>query len=151
MGNKIDYRSIDLPDNEQYGDWTYAQRRAYLLSEIEDVGHPSLISQTEVARQFDVSQSQISQDLDALGEFVEDTLGSRRQLRTAAVVNRCIAELLREEKWKEAGKLALDMDEWMVRETTLEEMREELLALIADENESAADAEGVTLELEGGH
>lgn len=57
------------------------------------------------------------------------TLGDRRQLTTDAVVQRCIAELLEEGKWKDAGNLTLKYDEWLAREADLSEMQEQLRQL----------------------
>ena len=151
MSQQIDYRAIDLPDNEQYENWTYAQRRAYILSEIREVGHPNLLNQSDIARQFDVDRSLISREMDLLGEYVAETLGDRRELTTANVVNRCIAELIEEGEWKDAAELALKLDEWCVRETKLEEMQQQLEALLAGATPGgSADAEGVALEFEGG-
>lgn len=153
MSQQIDYQSLDVPENEQYEQWSYGQRRAYVLSEIREVGHPDLLNQSEIARQFDVDRSTISRDFDALGEYISDTLGERRELSTASVVNRCIAELIEEGEWKDAAELALKLDEWTVRETKLTEMQEQLDALLAGATpgETAADdGSGVLLELEGG-
>lgn len=95
MAQSIDYRSIDLPDEEPYEEWTYGQRRAFLLEEVKEVGHPRLLHNSELADQFGVNPSTITRDLDVLGEYVGEQVGDRRQLTTASVVNRCIAELIK--------------------------------------------------------
>lgn len=104
--------------------------------------------QSELGEKFGVDQSTISRDIDTLGEYVDETLGDRRQLTTDAVVQRCIAELLEEGKWKDAGNLTLKYDEWLAREADLSEMQEQLQAIL-DAN-GAGDGESKNGDGDGG-
>lgn len=150
MTAPIDYESTELPDNGQYEEWTYAQRRAYVLSEIRDVGHPKLLNQTEIAKQFDVDPSSIHNDIDVLAEYIDDTLGDRRVLTTDTVVQRSIQGLLEEGEYRKAAQTALEWSEWVAREGDLATMKEQLEALVeatqaGGESESENEVGGVEL------
>jgi hypothetical protein len=131
MTGQIDYESIELPDSRSYDEWTYAQRRAFVLFAIREVGHPNALNQRSIARQFDVDPSTIHNDLDVLSEYLNDTLGDRRVLTTDTVVQRSIRGLLDEEEYRKAAKTAMEWSEWVARERELSEMQEQLAALVA--------------------
>ncbi|WP_277543801.1 DeoR/GlpR family DNA-binding transcription regulator [Haloarcula laminariae] len=110
-----DYSAVELPDTPRT-EWHYTQRRAELLQLIKEAGHPGELNQTELADRYDVSQQQISKDLDRLGEHVrENTSGARRALVVDSVLNRSIRGLLNDGKYHKAGKLALEYDDWLTQ------------------------------------
>ena len=90
-----DYSDLEIPTTPP-SEFTYTERRADLLAEIYSRGHPSLINQTEMADRYDVDQSTVSRDLDAIASHVDETLGKRRDLTTQAVYRRSITGLLEE-------------------------------------------------------
>jgi len=114
--NTVDYRSVDLPDtaDKPRSEWHYTERRAELLQLIKEAGHPGDINQTELAERYDVSQQQISKDMDRLGESIRASLDkNRRALAVNATVQRSIRGLLDEGEWYKAAELALEWDEWV--------------------------------------
>lgn len=108
MTNTIDYTSVEVPDDEPPENYHYTQRRAELLELIFRAGSPSRISQTELAKRYDVTQSQISQDIDALAEFIDETLGDRAKVTIQAAYRRILDDLLNEDDWR-AKKAAWDI------------------------------------------
>lgn len=135
MTQEIDYRSVEVPDGGDYENWGYTERRAYILTRIEDVGHPKRLRQKDLAEQFDVSESTITRDIDAIGDHVGETIGDRRTITTASVVDKCICKLMDEGEWRDAAELQLKLDEWVTRETTLSEMQEQLNELLSEDSE----------------
>jgi hypothetical protein len=111
--NTVDYSEVDLPDKPRT-EWHYTQRRAELLQLVREAGHPGDINQTKIAERFDVSQQQISKDLDRIGDHIRsNTSIQRRTLRVDSTINRAIRGLLDDGDYYKAGQLALDYDEWL--------------------------------------
>ena len=131
-----DYAAI-TPSGKPPTEYSYTERRAELLQQIEDLGHPSALNQTELADRYDVSQQQISKDLDRLDEYVRGRLGRRRDLEIGSVLKRCMTGALEEGNWNDARKAATAYDEYLDRRIDTLEFRERIAAL-----EDAADAEG---------
>ena len=134
--NAPDYAAI-TPSAKPPTEYTYAERRAELLQQIEDLGHPSAVNQTELAERYGVSQQQISKDLDRLDEYVRDRLGRRRDLEIGSVLKRCMTGALEEGDWNDARKAATAYDEYLDRRIDTLEFRRRIAAL-----EDAADREG---------
>jgi len=134
--NAPDYAAI-TPASKPPTEYTYAERRAELLQQIEDLGHPSAVNQTELADRYGVSQQQISKDLDRLDEYVRNRLGRRRDLEIGSVLKRCMTGALEEGDWNDARKAATAYDEYLDRRIDTLEFRRRIAAL-----EDAADAEG---------
>ena len=134
--NAPDYAAI-TPSAKPPTEYTYAERRAELLQQIEDLGHPSAVNQTELAERYGVSQQQISKDLDRLDEYVRDRLGRRRDLEIGSVLKRCMTGALEEGNWNDARKAATAYDEYLDRRIDTLEFRRRIAAL-----EDATDREG---------
>lgn len=122
-----DYLSVDLPSKppEEYN---YRERRARLLQLITEHGHPDAINQTEMADRFDVSQQQISKDIQRLGEYVHGRVLDRNQraLIVQSVTNRALRGLLDEGEYRKAAKTAMEYDEWATEFIDLSEMAAEI-------------------------
>lgn len=58
-----DYDSVAVP-SEPPSEYSYVERRAELLQQVRETGHPSRLNQRELAERYDVSQQQISKDFD---------------------------------------------------------------------------------------
>ena len=113
MSRSIDYRAIDVPDDEEPENYHYTARRAELLDLVERTGHPQLVNGARLARRYGCSRQNIYNDLDVLAEYVDETLGDRRVLTTNAVIQRCVAGLLENEEYRKAARTQLDFNEWI--------------------------------------
>jgi len=134
--NTPDYAAI-TPSGKPPTEYSYAERRAELLQQIEDLGHPSAVNQTELADRYGVSQQQISKDLDRLDAYVRGRLGRRRDLEIGSVLKRCMTGALEDGDWNDARKAATAYDEYLDRRIDTLEFRRRIAAL-----EDAADREG---------
>ena len=123
-----DYAAI-TPSGKPPTEYTYAERRAELLQQIEDLGHPSALNQTELADRYDVSQQQISKDLDRLDEYVRGRLGRRRDLQIGSVLQRCMTGALEEGDYNAARKAATAYDEYIDRRIDTLEFRQRIARL----------------------
>lgn len=113
MSDTIDYRSVDVPADKSPEDYTYAERRADILREIERVGHPRLVNGAELGRRYGVTRQSIYNDYDELADYVSDHVGDRQNLITDAVFQRCLRGLLEDGDWRDAARTAKDWSEWV--------------------------------------
>ena len=94
-----DYAAVNIPSKPPT-EYDHRERRAELLQQVRDLGHPSMIHQGEAAERYGVSQQQISKDLDRIAEYVEANLGARHELTIDAVFQRSIEGLLEEGEYR---------------------------------------------------
>jgi hypothetical protein len=121
-----DYAGVDVPATKPPEQFTAEERRAALLRSITDLGHPSMINQTEAAERYGVSQPMISKDLDVLADHVAERLGDRHDLEVESVFRRSIRGLLEEQEWRKAARTAKEYADWMTDRGELEEIQDEL-------------------------
>lgn len=126
MTHEIDYAAVDISSEKTAEEYHYTDRRAELLELIYQAGSPARMRQADLADRYGVNQSTISRDLDALAEYVDETLGDRRELNTQAVLKRSIDGLLEEGEWRKAATTALEYDEWVRETKDLEEMMDRI-------------------------
>lgn len=136
MTGQINYEAVDVPTDKEASAYTYAERRAEILNLIKEAGHPRRINQRRLADRYGCTPQNISKDMTALAEHIDETLGDRRELNTQAVVERSIEGLLDEEEWRQAAKTALEYDEWIRETKELEELSERL-AVLEEQRERA--------------
>lgn len=123
-----DYASVEIPTKPP-SEYSYVERRADILQQVRDLGHPRELNQSEVAERFGISQQQVSRDLDRLGEYVKEELPARSHLTTDSVVQRALRGLVADEEWHKAGKMAMEWHEFVEERTRLEELDERLSRL----------------------
>ena len=63
--NQSDFAAVSIP-SEPPTEYDHVERRAELLQQVRDLGHPSMIHQGEAAERYGVSQQQITKDLDRI-------------------------------------------------------------------------------------
>lgn len=125
-----DYTAVEIPTKPPC-EFTYQERRADLLRQIRDLGHPSMINQTEAAERYDVSQSQINKDLDRLAKSVREHVvdRDRRAFTVDTVVRRAVRGLLEDEEYRKAAKTAIEWDDWLTEFHDLEKLHEKVSEL----------------------
>lgn len=123
-----DYTTVEIPTAKPPEEFTYQERRADLLDQIRDLGHPSMINQVEAAERYGVSQQQISKDLDRLASSVREHLvdRDRRAFNVETTVRRAIRGLLEEGEYRKAAKTAMDLDSWITEFHDLRKMEDEI-------------------------
>jgi len=62
-----DYAAVNIPSKPPT-EYDHRERRAELLQQVRDLGHPSMIHQGEAVEHYGVSQQQISKDLGRIAE-----------------------------------------------------------------------------------
>jgi hypothetical protein len=113
MSDEIDYGAVEVPSDKHPTEYTYVERRAEILSLIQRAGHPRAVTQTELAKRYDTSQSNISKDFDRLRDYIRDRVGDDAQMVSSLVYNRAIQDLLEQGDPYKAAKVVKMRDEWL--------------------------------------
>jgi len=122
---QADYSAVEIPAKSPTA-YSYVERRAELLQLVKQRGHPAALNQAEMADRYDVSQQQISKDLDRLDEYIRARLTSRRDLEIASVLKRAMTGALEEGDYNTARKAAESYDEYLDRRIDTLEFRRRL-------------------------
>lgn len=152
MTGDIDYRGFDIPDDKEPSEYTYAERRAEILTLIERSGHPGKLDRSRLAQRYDCSPATISVDINEhLAPYIDKILGERRLLVTHAVIDRSLKGLINDEEWRKAAQTVLDWNKWIDDYRDSEEF-EERLATIEEHltGDSVPELDGLTTNGEGG-
>jgi len=117
-----DYSTVDIPSKPP-SEFTYHERRAEILQQVRDLGHPSMVHQGELAERYGVSQQQISKDLARIAESVRTHITDRdsRAFAIDSILRRSIRGLLDEDEYRKAAQTAVDYDEWIREQYEAEE------------------------------
>jgi len=72
MADIKDYRSVEVPDEKDFEDYSYHERRAYIYEGALENGGVRMLDETyrEMADKFDVHTSTIGDDVDAVREAI---------------------------------------------------------------------------------
>ena len=115
MSNDIDYRSIEVPETKAATEYTYAERRAEILKLVEEAGHPRAINQTRLADRYGCAQSNISNDIDVLREYITDNIDETTvDAITETVFQKSIRELVEQGDYKDAVKAVESWNDWLM-------------------------------------
>lgn len=109
---QTDYASIAIPDlsSKPYPKWTWAERRAYLLTLIYNAGSSRLLSRTRLAEQFGKSISQITLDIQELDRYIAGNIKPNRAKSLVEVgFEKAHRKLLAEGKEVQAFNLTLKL------------------------------------------
>jgi hypothetical protein len=110
--NEPDYAAVQVPTKPPT-EYSYVERRAELLQLVQNRGHPGALNQNELADRYDVSQQQISKDLDRLDEFIRSRLAHRRDLKLGSALDRALKGALQDEEWDTVRRIAESYDEYI--------------------------------------
>jgi len=111
--DRIDYRTITVPDDKPPEDYTFAERRAEILRRIEDVGTPDRLNGVDLSNRYGCTPENIYNDFDVLADYVEASVGDRVDLTISAVFRRSLRGLLEQKEYRKAAKTAGDYGEWV--------------------------------------
>jgi hypothetical protein len=107
------YYAYDIPQHKPPEDYTYLERRAEILHYILQCCSPYVVHQSRLADRYDVTDGQISQDMDRLRKHVAEQLGDEVKFTTRIVFVKTVRELQAQDKWKQAWDVVLDWNEWL--------------------------------------
>lgn len=114
-----DYARVSYPEDRPtepsaMDDFDAAQRRAWLLDKIYELGTPTRINQSEVCDYFGVRQTIISRDInDELAPYVEDHLGERVGMMSDVVFKAAVEKLMDDDEPYKAAKTMEMFNAWL--------------------------------------
>jgi len=116
----MSYKDIVIPKDKDVKKYNAAERRHVLLQIICEKGHPSMINQTEIAKDFDVTQGMISKDIEAIRKDVTKHLGTDADLIMESVMTKSITQLQNKGKYFEAARVAEMLGKWFFNRGVIE-------------------------------
>lgn len=127
MANNIDYRATNVPDDKGPKEYTYAERRAEILQLIEQAGHPRAINQTRLAERYGCDQSNISNDVSVLREYIVENIDERTvDSITETVYQKSVQELMSNGEYKDAVKAVESWNDWLMKRGKVEKEPEKI-------------------------
>jgi transposase-like protein len=140
MSQDIDYRAVEVPDDKGPTEYTYAERRAEILALIEEAGHPRAINQSRLAERYGCAQSNISNDVDRLREYITATIDEETvDAITETVYQKSVQELMSNGEYKDAVKAVESWNDWLMKRGRVEKEPEQ----------HEVDGSGIVLNLDG--
>lgn len=106
-------KDIILDPKKDPKEYTATERRASLLKDLIEAGHPRLLKQTEMAKKYGVGQPQICRDMRQLEDEVKEDLGTDAELITETFYKKGIGDLVKAKRYKEANELLKALNEWL--------------------------------------
>jgi len=104
-----DYFNVDVPEDKDPTDYTWAERRAELLQRTLDLGDPQLVHRTKAADRYGVTVGQISQDMDRLAQFLVENIDTEQYtFRLQTAFNKIYRRYMEEGKYMKAWNLIRD-------------------------------------------
>ena len=115
MAKETDYRSVEIPEDKPPSEYHWTERRAEILTLIEEAGHPAKISPTRLAERYGVSKGQISQDKSRLQEYIVSNIDETKvDGITETVYQKSIKELMDNGEYKDAVKAVESWNDWLM-------------------------------------
>lgn len=104
---------MNIPEAKNPQDYTPDERRAEILQILESTGHPKMVSQSQLAIRYGVSQQQISKDMVVLREKIKRQFGDDIHLTNYIVYNKALMELMTQGRYLDAVRVLESWNEWL--------------------------------------
>lgn len=106
-----DYREVPIPDD--LTECSTVQRRTYLWKRVNEEGHHSLLDKEAEAERLDISLRMVYYDMEAVREYITETLGRHHVAENVSVFEKAKKESLRQGDWKGAVEVLKKEAEWL--------------------------------------
>lgn len=112
-----EYAAVAVPDPavRPKDEWGPEERRAYLLADIRQYGHPRNLpkTQAEYGKEFGITQQAIWADMNELRDYIRFHAGDKAISTTELVAERAVAGAIEDEDWYNALRAQLEYNEWL--------------------------------------
>lgn len=119
---EVNYEQIPLAEDPKEANTQ--QRRAAIYERVKELGHPALLDRDEkehLARKFDISYRQVYYDIEAIAEFVRETINGDQHITDVKFVfQKAMSEAISEGRWDEAADIAEQEAEWLEKRGVLD-------------------------------
>lgn len=120
--SEINYYDIEILEDKPKTEFDTHEKRAYILDLILEKGHPRLINQSELGKQFGVAQQTIYKDLNYISDSVKKHMGKKSDLLFESVYSSVIKELREEGDTSELRKWLKDWSEFLFNRGKIEKV-----------------------------
>lgn len=118
-----------IPPAEKPKEAPTEQRRADLYRRIKELGHPTLFGtdrKEAFAEEYGISFRQVYYDLEAVKQFVEETIGQDHVTDASFVFEKAITELIQQGEFEKAAKIASEEANWLESRGIIDKSAEEV-------------------------
>lgn len=116
MSESTDYRSVTVPEDKHPTEYSYVERRAEILSLIEEAGHPDALNLTRLAERYDTSPSNIHKDKRRLREYYREHIGDHATSITEVVYRSAIKAYVDQGDYDKAIDALESWNDWLREE-----------------------------------
>jgi len=121
------YYEVPIPMDKPKSDWNYNERRAFILRRIIEVGDPQLISRTKISNLFDVSQQQISKDINKISKSINQHIDESKLKMEIETAFRTIKhKAIEQDDYNLYRKAVNDWKDWMFQSGHLDREPEKI-------------------------
>lgn len=114
MGNKADYENVVLDEEKDRSNYSYVERRTAIYNLIKNKGDPKQLPKYKnLADQFDVTKSQIGQDVERIKEYIKENLGKDAKVRTDFIYDKAIEKKVQNNQWVDAVEMIERKNNWL--------------------------------------
>jgi hypothetical protein len=121
MPSAPDCLASSVPPEKDPQAYSYVERRADLLDRIIAKGSPRAIHQGRLAGVYDVSESQVSQNMDRLAEDIHAHLTDSLELATLALYEHTVEQLHDQNRYKQAWDVHMEWVEFAAQRGAADE------------------------------
>ncbi len=125
-----DYLNLDIPDDKDPKDFSYAERRREELEYIKKYQDPELVPKHKLADRYDVSRPQITYDFQKLKDYLETHAGKVMGQRVKIFLDNIFEDVVKKKVKKgdmsakelmDLYKFARDHADWLMKLGRIEE------------------------------
>ena len=113
MSEHTDYKAVAVPDEKPPTEYSYVERRAEILSLIEQAGHPDALNMAQLARRYETSRSNVYKDFQRLKDFYRDRIGDDARVKSDWAYNKIIQEHMDNREFDKARKALDSWNGWL--------------------------------------
>ena len=88
------YLDAVIPIDKDTKTYNKIERRASILREILEKGHPGLVNKTDMARKYNVNVKTIYRDFNYIADNIKENIGTNAELVTKSVYDKAIKKLI---------------------------------------------------------
>lgn len=122
----IDYATVFIPTDLDPKAYNFKQRRREILELIVQAGHPRNVSQHDLAKRYNVSQSQISFDYSALAEYLKEQVGNTPYLVAESVFGKALSDSMKKGDYGAAMQVFKVWTDWLFNTGKIEKTPEKI-------------------------
>jgi len=113
MSENTNYAAVTVPEEKPPTEYSYVERRAEILSLIEQAGHPDALNMSRLARRYDTSPSNVYKDFQRLKDYYRERIGDDARVKSEWAYNKIIQEHMDNGDYEKARRALDSWNGWL--------------------------------------